>query len=75
MRIPIREWSKDYDPRTMQDVWKLSVLINGSILAVNVQTPSARWLRVDQIPREYIVKAVAQRIAAVVADEIQRSIA
>lgn len=75
MRIPIKEWSRHSDRYSLEDEWRITVLINGEDLHCTVRTPASRYRDVATIPREYIVREVARRIGSYIADEIQRSIA
>jgi hypothetical protein len=89
MRIPIRKWEKvtldpyrPWDTRRPgdkfnwrdEDQYRLEVLINGEVLGCDVAVPAYLSERDPMGLREHVIKSMSRQIAAVVADEIQRSI-
>jgi len=89
VRIPIRRWEKvatkwNGRPATAQDellnpysideTYKLEVMINGEILACDVRVPRLLGERDREGFRKHVIHQLASRISHVIADEIQRSI-
>lgn len=90
VRIPIRKWEKVatkwngapvtasdelWDPYSIDDTYRLEVVINGYTLGCDVRVPREMSGPVDNSKlREYIVASLSRQIGAVIADEVQRSI-
>lgn len=89
VRIPIRKWEKvtrdplgyrrdryadEFASFRCEDHYRLEVLINGEILGVDARVPAFLQHKDAEAFRKHIIASLSSQIAAVVADEIRRTI-